>query len=323
MEDTKKIKLETLHFNLFELAEGVYAAIEKENNTGSNAGIIDLGDCTVIFDTFLNIDAARELKRAAEQITGRMASYVINSHSHTDHFIGNCLFSERTAIVSTKPVRESIAKAKLEFESEKDQYAPRIKEIESSLKSGENLSNIQDLHNELLFLRNLVKRDVSIRVPNVTFEKEMMLHGSKRSLCLKAFDMAHSPGDVIAYLPDDKICFMGDLLSNRSHVWLGSGDPVGFTEVLEEILRYDLNDFVPGHGQLGSRADVLAQIQYINEILHLVRKKNSLNVGDYSIEDLSPMFRQWKSLCFSWNINFLVEKMKKEAEEQSAVVQKP
>lgn len=319
MESAKKIRLETQHFTLFELADGVYAAIEKEHNTGSNAGIIDLGDCTVIFDTFLNIDAARELKRAAEQLTGRMASYVINSHSHTDHFIGNCIFSERTAIVSTKPVREAIAKAREEFAAEKDQYAPRVKEIEDALKL-EAAGNIQDLHNELLFLKNLIKRDVEIRVPNATIEKEMVLHGSKRSLHLKTFDIAHSPGDMIAYLPDDKICFMGDLLSNKGHAWLGSGNPERFIEVLGELLDFDICDFIPGHGELSTRVDVLAQVQYINEMIHLVKKKGSLKVEDYSVTDLSPMFREWRSLCFSWNINFLIERMKKPAAEEQAVI---
>lgn len=319
MEDLKKVKLETQHFILFELKDGVYAAIEKEYNTGSNAGIIDLGDNTVIFDTFLNIDAANELKRAAEQLTGRMTSYVINSHSHTDHFIGNCLFSERTSIISTKPVRDTIAQAKQEFATEKSQYAPRVKEIEAALNSGEKVSNLQDLNNELLFLKNLTKRGVDIRIPNVTVEKEMVLYGCKRNLHLKAFDMAHSPGDMIAYLPDEKICFMGDLLSNHGHAWLGSGNPEGFLEALDEILRYDIIDFIPGHGALSLRIDVLSQIQYINEMIHLVKKKKSFNVEDYSINDLSPMFREWRSLCFTWNINFLIERMKKNgAEEQSA-----
>lgn len=51
------VKFNSENFSVLELTEGVYAAIEKGNNTGSNAGIIDLGNYTVVFDTFLNIDA--------------------------------------------------------------------------------------------------------------------------------------------------------------------------------------------------------------------------------------------------------------------------
>lgn len=313
MEETKKIELETPYFTLYELAEGVYAAIEKENNAGSNAGIIDLGDRTVVFDTFLNIDAARELKKASEMLTRRKASYVINSHSHTDHFVGNCLFPEASAIISTDTARDIIVFANQEFEKEKDQYSPRIKEIYAALKAGVSGNEKSDLNNELQFLESLVKPGVELHAPNATIKSEMILHGSKRSLHLKSFDKAHSPGDMIAYLPDDKICFMGDLLSNHGHAWLGSGSPEQFIEALEEILRYEISDYVPGHGALSGREDVLAQIQYINEMLHLVKKKNSMDVGDYSVNDLSPMFREWRSLCFTWNINFLIERMKKQA----------
>lgn len=319
MDKAKGIKLETQYFTLYELAEGIYAAIEKENSTGSNAGIIDLGDSTVIFDTFLNIDAARELKKASEMLTKRKTRYIINSHGHTDHFVGNCLFAEEAAaIISTEAVRDIIEKGRQAYEAEKDQYLPRIKEIYTTLKSNSHTENKSDLYNELQFLESLTKPGVELRAPNTVIETEMTMYGSKRTLHLKTFGTAHSPGDMIAYLPEDKICFMGDLLSNHGHAWLGSGSPEHFIEALEEISKYDIESFIPGHGALSKREDVLAQIQYINEMLHLVKTKNSLNIEGYSINDLSPMFREWKSLCFSWNINFLVERMKKENTEEAS-----
>lgn len=311
MERIRKVILENDYFRLFELADGVYAAIEKGNNTGSNAGVIDLGSGTVIFDTFLNIDAARELKKASEKLTGNSVQYVINSHGHTDHILGNYLFPAATAIISSEPVRESIAKASTEFEKEKDLYPPRVKEIEDILSSGDSVENKTDLLNELQFLSSLVKPGVEIRIPNLTFAKDMVLHGSKRSLHLRTFDVAHTPGDSIAYLPDENICFMGDLLCNKMHSWLGTGSPEQFIKVAGEILDYDIYDFVPGHGPLSTKADVLNQIKYINEVINLVKKKGSGDVKDYSVKELSPVFWDWNSLCFSWNINFLIKRMQK------------
>ena len=61
------------HFKIHQLAPGVWAAIN--NNLGGhaicNAGIIDLGNKTVVFDPFMNLDAAADLKKAAIQLTGR------------------------------------------------------------------------------------------------------------------------------------------------------------------------------------------------------------------------------------------------------------
>src|SRR5690242_19894952 len=81
------------HFHLEELAEGVYAAIATiDGGAVCNAGIIDLGDQLVIFDTFLTPQAATDLRAAAERLVGRAVTLVINSHWHGDHVQGNMSF---------------------------------------------------------------------------------------------------------------------------------------------------------------------------------------------------------------------------------------
>jgi glyoxylase-like metal-dependent hydrolase (beta-lactamase superfamily II) len=153
---------------------------------------------------------------------------------------------------------------------------------------------------------------VEIRLPDLTVDEEIVLHGNKRSVKLLQYETAHSSGDIIAYLPDDKVCFMGDLLFTESHPWFGSGNPEKLENALEEILKFDIDYYVPGHGRLSMKEDVLLQMQYINEITELVEKKKSLDVKDYSTEELSPIFKNWKSLCFSWNIKYLIERIQKE-----------
>jgi len=68
----------------------------------SNAGIIDLGNSTLIFDTFNTQQAAEDLKVAAEELTGHSVQYVVNSHWHGDHVRGNQAFSSSIIISSTK-----------------------------------------------------------------------------------------------------------------------------------------------------------------------------------------------------------------------------
>lgn len=309
MKNVKDVKFASENFTVLELSEGVYAVIEKRKNTGSNAGIIDLGNHTVVFDTFLNIDASRELKKASEELTGKKASFIINSHSHTDHIIGNCLFPDNSVIVSSKKVREMIEVSRKEFEGEKDQYYPRVEEVERLINTVEDSAELEDLKNELLFLKNLVKPGLKIRVPDLTIDKETIIHGSKRSLQLIQYDTAHSSGDIIAYLPDDKVCFVGDLLFTESHPWFGSGNPEKLMNALEDILQFDIKYFVPGHGRLSTKEDVLLEMQYINEITQLVQRKKSLDEKDYRADELSPAFKEWKSLCFPWNIKYLIERM--------------
>jgi glyoxylase-like metal-dependent hydrolase (beta-lactamase superfamily II) len=67
----------------------------------SNSGIVDLGDRTLIFDTTVSPASAADLRRAAEQLTGRPVVGVLNSHWHRDHVLGNAVFAAETEIYAT------------------------------------------------------------------------------------------------------------------------------------------------------------------------------------------------------------------------------
>jgi len=91
------------HFRLQQLAEGVYAAIHREGGGAiGNAGIVDLGDRTLVYDTFIAPQPAEDLRAAAEALTGRPVDTVINSHWHSDHMWGNQVFGQDTDILSTE-----------------------------------------------------------------------------------------------------------------------------------------------------------------------------------------------------------------------------
>src|SRR5690242_20443520 len=89
------------YFRLEHVAEGVYAAITVPG-TGAwgNAGIVDLGDATLVVDTFLTPAAARDLRSAAEALTGHRVAYVVNTHYHMDHIHGNQVFTDALVIVT-------------------------------------------------------------------------------------------------------------------------------------------------------------------------------------------------------------------------------
>jgi cyclase len=118
------------HFELHQLAEGVYAAIAIEGGAAfSNAGIVDLGGRTLIFDTFENPKAAVDLRAAAEQLTGRSASYVIISHAHPDHWMGNQVFTDHTSIITTHDIREQMLPFVQEIRGLKENPSELVNEI--------------------------------------------------------------------------------------------------------------------------------------------------------------------------------------------------
>src|SRR5215813_298192 len=97
------------HFRVHQLADGVFAAIHAEGGLAqSNAGIIDLGDRVLVFDTFISPQAATDLRSAVAALLSRPIGAVINSHYHNDHIWGNQAFPGDVPIVATRKTREFI-----------------------------------------------------------------------------------------------------------------------------------------------------------------------------------------------------------------------
>src|SRR5512143_3308982 len=100
------------HFVLQPLASGIFAAIARDGGAAiSNAGLIDLGDQLLVFDTFLTPQAALDLREASIHFLGRAPQLVVNSHYHNDHIWGNQVFAPDAQIVSSARTRDLIASA--------------------------------------------------------------------------------------------------------------------------------------------------------------------------------------------------------------------
>jgi len=79
------------HFHLEQINEGVYAAIAIAGGGAfSNSGIVNLGERTIIFDTF---ETAEDLRVANDFLTGNPIPWVVNSHAHSD--LGDIGFFEQ------------------------------------------------------------------------------------------------------------------------------------------------------------------------------------------------------------------------------------
>jgi glyoxylase-like metal-dependent hydrolase (beta-lactamase superfamily II) len=62
----------------------------------------------LVFDPFMVPEAAADLKKAAEQLTGKRVQYVVNSHRHIDHVGGNAVFAD-AEIISTATTQQTMA----------------------------------------------------------------------------------------------------------------------------------------------------------------------------------------------------------------------
>lgn len=88
-------------------------------------------------------------------------------------------------------------------------------------------------------------------LPSITFEDKLIIEGSKRKVELYCFGGGHTPSDSFMYIPEEKIAFMGDLVTEQLHLPIYNPDE--FSVILEKVMAMDIERFVPGHGNVGGK----------------------------------------------------------------------
>lgn len=265
------------HFHLEKVSEGVYAAIAKEGGGSvGNSGFIDLGDRTVIFDTFNTPQAAEDLKRAAEKETSAPITWVVNSHFHGDHIRGNQVFKGSTIISSqtTYEKMRDIHPARMEKQKlgimELTNYIHSLKQqINRNREIEQKISFLTEVERSLPLLE--------LTLPQQTFKEEITFHGTKRSAKLFTLGGGHSYCDAMLYIPEEKVIFMGDLLFVRTHpTFFEESLPHRWMDLLKTVGGMDLEKAVPGHGPVGTKEDVATLLEYLEEISELAITQNGL-----------------------------------------------
>jgi cyclase len=262
------------HFDLHQVADGVYAAIATNDGWAiANAGIIDTGDQTIVFDAFLTPAAAHDLRLCAEQLTGRTPDLVVNSHFHSDHMWGNQAFTPACHILASAATRQLMVTAGAnDLTWHKANAASRLQSLRTKLKSAGSDLERDDLTSWIAYFEGLVQElpHLSVRLPDTTFASRRTIRGSKRTVKLISYAHAHTGSDTILYLPGEG-AFVGDLLFVAAHPYLSDGDPQRLLGVLHELAALDAPFLVPGHGPVGTRADIAIMSGYVAECLRTAR----------------------------------------------------
>lgn len=308
--------IDSKHFRLEKLAEGVYAAIHINGGYAiCNAGIINLGEKTLIFDPFITPEAALDLRTAAETLFDNPITYVVNSHFHNDHIRGNQVFVPGASIISTTTTREYIVKHEPESIADEKEYAPkRLAQLQAELQTEKDSVKRIELVMWVGYFEALATSNSELKtiIPDITIKDKLILYGKERTAELIEFEKGHTESDLILYLPKEKIVFMGDLLFIDNHPWIADGYPKNLITTLNNIRQMDAGTFIPGHGKVGSKDDIVTMIDYI-EMIKLTAL-NLLNDGK-SAEDINELqipeaYEDWLlSNFYKMNVKFMYESL--------------
>ncbi|WP_462405485.1 MBL fold metallo-hydrolase [Gracilibacillus sp. Marseille-QA3620] len=246
---------ETSYFTLHILADGIYAAMAKPGQGAwSNAGIVDLGEEVLVFDSLGTPSAGIELRRQAEEITGKPVKYLVNSHYHGDHVFGNQAFKDVPIIATSETLRLGLENQMGELEKEEQEMRDYLLHLKNQqMKAVDEITKASFVNQYEEIAKLLEDLPIlEIILPTFIFEEKLMIRGTKRQVEIVCYGGGHTPSDTFMYIPDVKIAFMGDLLTERLH--LPIVDPIQLQTILQSVKQMEIETYVPGHGNAGDQS---------------------------------------------------------------------
>jgi cyclase len=226
-----------------------------------NRGIIEDQGSVLVIDSGISAAEATPLRAAAqEHLTEAGTLSLFNTHPHGDHVFGNQVFASDTIIGQ---------------QALKDTMIATGEQTLASFKQRPGMAKILG--------------DIIITPPTVTFDANYTLQVGEIEVQFHHFGIAHSPSDSVAWLPQTRVLFAGDLLFNNLVPALPpGGNAAHWIDVLEKLEQFDAQHVIPGHGPVQS-PDALASLRIWLTELH-TRVKAAVDAGweqEKSIERIS------------------------------------
>ncbi len=218
-----------------EVSKGIYAYIQLDGSWFlNNAGCIVGEKTATVIDSTGTEARARAWHAAIRQVTQNPVSSLINTHSHGDHTYGNFMFADSAIIASERCRREIIA----------------------SGNGSHSLFPMIDFG------------DCPVTPPTVTFEDKLSVYVDDLRVELMFVGPAHTTNDIVAWIPERKLLFSGDVIFNGGTPFALAGSVGGWLEALERIEALGAETIVPGHGAVtgpGAIQDVRDYLLFIQE----------------------------------------------------------
>ena len=292
---TQDLPSASQHFQMQELAEGVYVAIHKIGGKAiCNVGIVNLGEETLIFDTFLSPKVMTELLDILDEYGLPPLKYVVNSHYHNDHIRGNQVFDVGTKIISSRQTAELIQRMEPQNLLMERKTAPAKLAHYDSLRSHFDGDTTEVAYRDIMMWRPYYEvlaqenAHIKTRLPNVLIDTTMVIRGTSRTARLVPTERGHSEGDLYLFLDEDRIIFAGDLLFKQTHPFLGAGDLSAWQRILQQIKDLKPEKLLPGHGPIASLDDIDALVSYIDWM-----REASKTYDPQTTVTIPPPYQSW------------------------------
>ena len=232
--------LKKLNQRVYVLQGDVNKQTPENNGFNSNSTFVITDNSVVVLDPGSSVRIGRMIIKQIRKITNKPITHVFNSHHHPDHWLGNHAFSE------LKPAPKIIGHPYMKKRAgETAQFA--LRRLNKMTKGAHS--------------------DTKATLPNMTVNGEEKLKIGGKTFVLIHPEHAHTKGDLVVYIPEEKLLVTGDVFFHLRTPGFQDASPLRNNATLESLAKLDVTHVVPGHGPVTNRDGLQYMRTYIT-LLH-------------------------------------------------------
>jgi glyoxylase-like metal-dependent hydrolase (beta-lactamase superfamily II) len=276
------------------LADGVYALTAEGD---PNVGAIEGEDFLVAFEARATPVAAREWLSRLREHTDKPVKYLVLSHYHAVRVLGASAFQAEVVIAHEQTRRLVAERGKEDWESEYGRM-PRLFKEPASIPG--------------------------LTWPDVTFSDRLTidLGGDRGELVLQYCGRGHTAGDIVAWLPRQRVLFAGDLVEAQAALYTGDAFHTDWsTGTLDRVKAFGAEALVGGRGTIPlGREAVDAAVEQTRDFLLVMRDRVGAvharggtlkEAFEVTHEALAPAYGRWPIFehCLPFDVSRLWDEL--------------
>lgn len=245
-------------FALEQAADGIHVhrgqqAESSPENGGdiANIGFIVGKRCIAVIDTGGTAAIGRDLLTAIRQTSRLPICYVINTHVHPDHTLGDSAFKDSGA--------EFVAHASFPaaLAARRDGYQSRLAQTLGDVADGS---------------------DIVVPSRVVAADDTLQLDLGGRTIRVQAWPTAHTDHDVTVFDEQTATLWTGDLLF-VDRIPVIDGKVLGWVKVIERLRALKPAHLIPGHGPINRPFETAfdSEKNYLNNVI--TKMRNAVEMG--------------------------------------------